>query len=161
MNKCELYLKQEIKLYKKATWRNKEDWIEFFKWILKNGELFKKVDLETSLKVSKELDSTMKHCFKNCWDVLQYYPQLKYYTGYAWNDTIPLPLEHSWLVDKNGIVIEPTFIIYERKFSENYFGVNIPSNILNKLVSEKQIVTNHLFDYFMSIKGEIKIEIKN
>ena len=152
MNQGQLYLKQELKMYKECNYRNKNDYVAFLKWLIKNGESFQDVDLEFSVKISKDSKSLIKYCYKNCWDILLDYPQLKYYCGYAWNDRITLPTQHAWLVNTKNQVIEPTFVIYGKELSEKYFGIHIPTKKLNALVFRENAVQNYLFDYFMDLQ---------
>lgn len=54
---------------------------------------------------------------------------LRYFEGQANTKTLGVPLEHAWLVDKEGKVWDATW-----KDGDDYFGVEIPSSFVRENV---------------------------
>ena len=50
-----------------------------------------------------------KSCYWNCQQLLKKYPELIYCEGYALAPDILIPLKHSWLINKQQEIIEPTW----------------------------------------------------
>lgn len=58
-----------------------------------------------------------KLCFKNCTDLAFKYSQLTYVEGYAYA-SMPIPINHAWLITNDGQVVDPTWDV-----GSNYFGI--------------------------------------
>lgn len=61
-----------------------------------------------------------KQCYKNATQVMLNRDDVFYAEGFAIDLDMPIPLEHAWLVDANGHVIDPT---WDRAEDHLYFGV--------------------------------------
>ncbi|WP_172657341.1 hypothetical protein [Myxosarcina sp. GI1] len=51
----------------------------------------------------------LKSCYWNCQQLLKEYPELIYCEGYALAPDVLIPLKHSWLINKQQEIIEPTW----------------------------------------------------
>jgi len=143
---------------------------KYKEFIKKEGQVFNKVNIELSEKVSKINETEIKQCYINCFRGLTE-PGTKYFEGYVWSIDIPIPLEHSFLV-KNGQVIDPTLIISGKKLKkqqakyikkgialpedndrnrlgDEYLGVEIPKEWLYKQCVKTGKSGPHLLEYFM------------
>ena len=83
----------------------------------------------------------VKQCFYNAFMTLSEIEDAKYYEGWAVTlSGISIPIEHAWLVTKEGRVIDTTFALLEREYGHDksevvYMGVEIPySYLLNAVV---------------------------
>ena len=167
----------ELKLLNKS--KHSGNQLKYLKWFLKNAEHFADVDIDTSHTVSREYECVVKSCYHNCWKIVSCgnLKNLRYFEGYVWSKRVPIPLEHSWLVDSKGKVIDPTLIItgelaykqmkkeyknIERKhftdddkkrYGDEYYGVEFPIKDLNKLVFKHKKTGGFLIELFLS-KGQ-------
>lgn len=91
--------KMELKLFKKG-----QPNYEYRKWFIKNAVLFRDSNEELSAKIAKIHHLKIQQCYFNSWMGLTYHPRTKYYEGYVWSETCPIPIQHAWLVvnDKGG-----------------------------------------------------------
>jgi hypothetical protein len=94
---------------------------QFWKALLEVGEEFTTVDWNESKKLSDKFRCQLKACFHNCAKIAACYRSLTYCADYASNI---IPVEHAWLVDRKGTVIDPTYYILDRNTAD-YFGVRI------------------------------------
>jgi len=129
---------------------------KYRRWMIENGKSFFKVDEERSKKMAIDLKAKIKQCHTNCTRaILSYkYSDLKYYEGDVL--TMGIPIYHSFLIDENNIVIDPTFGISskiriheakkrgvdlkddEKKFGVEYFGIEIPRHDMYKIICDKR-----------------------
>ena len=100
-------------------------------WFVENARLFDKVDKATSESLAQKYDCKVKECYYNTWkaDITGKYT---YYEGYAIRDDIPLRLAHSWLVDNNGKVLDPTLSL-RNGYAQQYIGIAINRTWLNTI----------------------------
>ena len=103
------------------------DW----EWFCKNSRLFDRVDSSTSEDLVEKYGCKSKQCYYNTWkvDVIGRYT---YYEGYVIRDDIPLRLAHSWLVDNEGRVIDPTLAVRE-DYGNTYIGIAMNRDWLNRI----------------------------
>jgi hypothetical protein len=126
-------------------------------WLLKNSILFTTVNKKESMDVMEKCDCQVKQCFYNCWRALSINQNYKYYEGTVMTKAIPIPLEHSWLVNKNNEIIDPTLIIdipkekIVNRLGDEYFGVEIPKEFCYKMGFKIRKSGPYLFDYFREI----------
>ena len=102
---------EEMKL--KLFEKNGEDdrHFQFQKWFLENSKLYSVVNEKLSKKVSENVNAEIKNCYYNCWKALNLSHSFDYCEGYAISNDLPIPIEHSWLLDSSGRVVDPTLII--------------------------------------------------
>lgn len=91
---------------------------EFFN----NPEFFTDVNLGLSKKLAMEIESKENMCHFNTWKANLCHPELKYYRGFVVNDGYVAV--HSWLVDQDKMVVEPTLILHG-PLGEEYIGIEI------------------------------------
>jgi len=92
--------------------------IEYQKWFIDNSKLYTKVNKELSNKVSKQIDAQVKQCYYNCFKAL-HINGLEYCEGFVLGDKrLPIPIDHSWLVNKKGEVIDPTLEITGKRLQK-------------------------------------------
>lgn len=60
-----------------------------------------------------------QECFRNAWYERARRPGTQYVEGYAAEASYGIPVAHAWLVDPEGLVIDPTW----RTAGREYFGV--------------------------------------
>ena len=103
------------------------DW----EWFCKNARLFDKVDEFTSEELAEKYGCQIKQCYYNTWkvDVIGKYT---YYEGYVIRDDLPLRLAHSWLVDNDNRVIDPTLGL-RQDYGNMYLGIAMDRNWLNTI----------------------------
>lgn len=142
------YILQQAKVIDCCNYKNGEKFVDSLKWLAKNGKYFSKVDKELSKKLSKYCK--IKECYKNCWVVLDEYPKLEYYQGYA-KDKNGFVFEHTFLV-KDNKVIDPTMCLDAKlgdhnvkgRFATKYFGVKFTLNQLHKIMVATEEFRNYI-----------------
>jgi len=155
---------------------------------LKNCEQFTTVDKQLTEKVIKIINARVKECYHNTWKAVTeptLRSNLRYFEGFVWSKEVPIPLEHSWLVKRDGKVVDPTLGIStedtnkqlnkkwiakdyrlettrENRLENEYVGVHIPTEILNKFVIKAEQTGGFLFEFFLSLdkKERIKKELE-
>lgn len=124
-------------------------------WLLENFEYFTQIDIEESKMVAKRYDAELKHCYYNCWKPITS-QKYRYFEGFVWSKSVPLPLEHCWLV-KDGKVIDPTLILdvknknmknIENRLGDEYLGVEIPIDFVLKHSFAIKKTGPFIFDFF-------------
>ncbi len=171
----------ELKLLEKSKEKGNimSNQYKYLKWFLDNSEHFTDVDIDSSHTVSRQHDCQVKSCYYNCWKVVSCgnLKNLRYFEGYVWSKRVPIPLEHCWLVDSKGKVIDPTLIISgdlaykqmkkeypqwtrkdfdtsKKRFGDEYYGIEFPIPYLNKLVFKHRKTGGFLIELFLS-KGQV------
>ena len=159
-----------MELLEKSKAPNLKNTLVYHKWFLKNSEQFNEVDKYLTQKVIKIINAKIKECYHNTWKAvtdLTLRSNLRYFEGFVWSKEVPIPLEHSWLVKPDGKVVDPTLGIStedankqmkrkyrlettrENRLENEYLGVHIPTNILNKFVIKAKQTGGFLEDYFL------------
>lgn len=146
----------------------------FHKWFLKNCEQFTTVDKQLTEKVILKINARVKECYHNTW-LAVLGTNLRYFEGFVWSKEVPIPLEHSWLVKPDGKVVDPTLGISteetnrqmkrkyrlettkENRLENEYVGVHISTEILNKFVMKNKKTGGFLFDFFLSQGQELLV----
>lgn len=160
---------QELEAYRK--FKSQKNILAYKEWFYKTSQTLTKVDEKISEKISLQHDCQIKECYRNAWISTCGRSDLKYYEGYVASKGIPIPIEHAWLVNADGMIIDPTLIIngerLGRQLKENfgiteksnrdsrlgdeYFGLHIPNDFVNKMCFSKKITGTFLFDYFLKL----------
>ena len=88
------------------------------------------LDLEESERISAKYFCKPKMCYWNCIYVASKEKDLTYYEGYA---AAFIPMNHAWLVTKDGRVVEPTLVTLTKVPPIiEYFGMPIPIELAKK-----------------------------
>ena len=94
-------------------------------FLLKHGRFW---DVAPDQAPGHVVGPEFKACFDNAYRLARRYPKRYCYVeGYAYN-TI-LPLEHAWVVDSKGRVLDPTWDEFST-IGQAYFGVVIPLDVI-------------------------------
>jgi hypothetical protein len=83
----------------------------------------------------------IKECFRNAALQAMRHPELTYVEGYV---EYIIPIEHAWLVDKTGRVIEPT--LRRKTPVKDYFGVPVKTEYLIKTITRNKLYG--VFDFW-------------
>lgn len=89
---------------------------------LEHGKEFASFDMKRSLEIAKDYDCDKKACFQNARNVA-FSSDFRYFEGMACHI---IPVEHAWLVDADGVVIDPTWALLEGNKQADYFGIEMP-----------------------------------
>lgn len=148
-------IETELKFINQNEEYKNQDMVKQYKeWLLDNTEYFAEINVEQSIKVSKNIDAQIKQCYYNCLKAT-FGRRFKYYEGYVWSNRIQIPLEHSWLV-KDGQVIDPTLIIKTQmlgdRMGDEYLGIELPLKFILKQALKTKRSGPFIFDYFL---GEV------
>lgn len=178
----------ELKLLEKSIKKKNsytQNSYKYNKWFVDNAKFFDKVDVDLSHTVSRDNQCRVKMCYHNCWKAVSCgnLKNLRYFEGYVYSKRVPIPLEHSWLVSPEGLVVDPTLIISGEtawkqlkedyhmtekdkrltssvsRNGDEYFGVEFDLNYLNKLVFKEKKTGGFLIELFLS-KGQ-ELYVKN
>ncbi len=162
----------KLKLFEKNGKEDKH--FQFQKWFLENAKLYKNVDREQSIQVCKIIHGQIKNCYYNCWRAVNDHTieGLTYCEGFELNYDISIPLEHCWLIDSRGNVIDPTLIINGKEFAQQmekygkqvdetskdrigneYYGITYTKEQVNKFALSKKETGIYLYDLFKEVKG--------
>lgn len=109
------------------TFRAGRGWLSATAYILKHGRAYTLTEASFDGRRGK-----MKECYRNAAMMAFMRPDLTYVEGYA--QCGGLPIEHAWLVDADGNVIDPT--IRRTKLDtmpmSDYFGVPFDTELVMK-----------------------------
>ncbi len=155
----------KLKLFSKNG--NKDRHYQFQKWFLSKADLYTTVDKELSQKVSESVNAKIKECYYNCWKAVndREFTNLDYCEGFVISDDLGIPLEHCWLTDPRGVVIDPTLIIsglqlekqlkkYGRKsqrsnrIGSEYLGINFKKQEVNSFAVQTKKAGTYLYLLF-------------
>ena len=116
MNSAADYAKLIVKLHPADSTAGKI-WRRF----LALAEEYDRVDWLGSEKLGRLHRAKPKRCFDNAFRIALKNASLKYCEGFACSI---IPVEHAWLVDQDGSVIDPTWWRLQPR-PQHYFGVVI------------------------------------
>ncbi|MBB3979573.1 hypothetical protein GGQ64_004817 [Rhizobium azooxidifex] len=122
--------------------------------VLKHGRAFKpSVDRTPWLKRGKPRD-----CFNNATAYAAVRDDVLYAEGYAVGPELVMPVQHAWLVDLNGRVIDPTWIDVD---NHAYFGIAFDRRFLVEQLAENGgqagiLVNLHLIRRFLRDRHDIE-----
>lgn len=131
-----------------------------YSWFCENAEKFDKVDKHASKEMADKYNCEVKSCYYNVFnaDIMGKY---RYFEGYVIDNNLPLAVQHCWLVDRNGIVVDPTLIIpvdidledgskkhLEDRTGDTYIGVEIPREWVNKTAFKLERTGDFINEWF-------------
>lgn len=161
--------RMKLKLYKRNGTKDRN--YKFQKWFLSNAKMFTKVDTIQSNELSIKTHSQIKNCFYNSWRVANSDSSLDYYEGFVIDEEVGIPIEHSWLVNKDGLVIDPTLIISGDRFNKQmkkyggivkdglnrigseYFGIKFTNKQINKYALQTKKAGSFIYLLFKEAKN--------
>ncbi|GAB2206291.1 hypothetical protein ROS1_31070 [Roseibium sp. ROS1] len=76
-----------------------------------------------------------KACYSNATAYARTHRDLFYSEGYALDPAFPVPIQHAWLVDESGAVIDPTWKDAEQHV---YFGVAFRADFLTEMMKHSE-----------------------
>lgn len=154
------YKQEELKILSKDKDHISYKWL---KWFLDNAEYKTSVNIKMSKELGK--NSQVKMCYKNSLDNI-HNKDIQYIEGYIYSKLCPVPLDHAYLMDGKGYIVDPTMGIsnkkeqfkkqglddskYISKMSDNqYLGVSIDKETLIKMVIKRKTYDNNLTSLFL------------
>ncbi|MGR9449172.1 hypothetical protein [Rhizobium leguminosarum] len=75
----------------------------------------------------------VKQCFRNATAFALVRDDVTYVEGFALDPALPIPLEHAWLVDDKGQVIDPT---WDDNIGHVYYGVPFEINFVAAMMEQ-------------------------
>lgn len=116
----------------------------YHQWLLDNGkEFIKKRNQNRSLELQISHGLRVKECYYNC-QKLALLGIGEYCEGYADGS---IPVEHAWLVDGDGTVIDPTWAANENLVGGSYFGVKIPEDLIRESWQKTELARPLLWEF--------------
>lgn len=75
-----------------------------------------------------------KKCYANAWDLAMGNPlEYTYVEGFAVPEGIGIPLEHAWVIDRQGFVVDNTW-----DGGVEYFGIPMKLSAVTEIIMEKE-----------------------
>lgn len=123
----------------------------FYEWILGRGVEFKGRTL-TRVEAKQLQEKVSKRLFTKGMCFLQSQTgavdgELRYFEGQATTQSLQIPLEHAWLVDKEGKVWDATW-----EDGLDYFGIEIPTPFVRQNMLETGEAQYLMAKYYMEAK---------
>lgn len=96
--------------------------------------------LETWVRIN---NAKSKECYKNSLLLAMVVDEIEYVEGYMFTSQIPFPIEHAWnFHNEYSHIIDTTAHVSKFSFdTEEYLGVVIPKEILQKYLDTDQTLT--------------------
>lgn len=123
MSHSRAYVGQIVQVMKNT--QQAETWQKFSEV----AEDFEKKNWDEARRLAKKHRCVVRECFRNCALIALKHPELTYVEGMACK---LIPVQHAWLVNAEGEVIDPTYVLTEEYENTDYFGVRIPIETLIK-----------------------------
>jgi hypothetical protein len=76
----------------------------------------------------------MKECYANAQTIAIADDDYRYAEGWAMLEGVPIPIAHAWLLNANGLVVDPTWAGLKNGKSAVYYGVEIDTTYMCKRV---------------------------
>jgi hypothetical protein len=142
-----------------------------YNWFCENAEKFDKVDKHASKEMADKYNCEVKSCYYNVFNA-DIQGKYRYFEGYVIDNNLPLAVQHCWLVDRNGIVVDPTLIIpvdidledgttkhLEDRCGDTYIGVEIPREWVNKTAFKLERTGDFINEWFEKDTKEKKEKV--
>ena len=120
VTQSEEYVRMLVRMHGEDSFQRKV-WAAF----VDAAQGFSTVDWAASLELAARYRTRQSQCFNNCMKIAVRHPELQYFEGTA---APIIPVEHAWLVDQRGIVLDPTLCLQEDHGQRraDYFGMHVP-----------------------------------
>lgn len=115
-----------------AQWFEKQPQGAVRKKFAEMAEEFSVVNFDESRALADKYRCKIRQCFANCFEVAKKDKRYTYVEGYC---TSLIPLDHAWLLNEKGEVVDPTYILTDSKTTD-YFGVRVPVKKINHKLFE-------------------------
>jgi len=89
---------------------------------------------------------TKKECYKNAAHYVLNRQDVSYAEGYAVDVGLPIPIEHAWLIDDAGMVIDPT---WPDSSDHLYFGVVFRKSFVSEMMTKASEWSGVLADHLL------------
>lgn len=159
------FLNQKLSELETLAKGNRNGDTGFSEWFTDKASIFTKVDDISSEEISRMIHAEKGHCYYNCFKAISPRRNLRYFEGFSWSYFEPSPVQHAWLVSKDNQVIDPTWILGDRRIrkkaeksgirSENvyrldevYVGVEIPYDYVCSRVRDTYRSDSILLNFF-------------
>lgn len=74
------------------------------------------VDYALSATMADQHSFPIGQCFANCWRFVTFNRKWCYVEGYVIDqNTLPIPIEHAWLLHPSGVIVDPTMVSWSNK----------------------------------------------
>lgn len=126
--------------------------------ILKYGQVFKLPEKKPDwLQISEP-----RNCFNNATACAVTRPDIHYAEGYALAPDLPIPVQHAWLVDSEGQVLDPTWPDTQ---DHVYFGIAFRRQFVIEMLTSNAdqaglLVNMHLLRKHFSHASELEEAIR-
>ncbi len=107
----------------------------------------------TTISAKSPTKGKLKECFMNAYQLATGHSGYTYVEGYATTEKVGIPLDHAWVVDKEGRVVDPTW-----KDGNAYFGVPIKADYLLKTAVKTRVYGVLSHTNMDLLRGKDKIE---
>jgi hypothetical protein len=103
---------------------------------LEVAQEFRTIDTEWSEAIAETFLCEPKVCYENCQENAATFSDLLYLDDFVTFGHVDL--EHSWLVNEDGDVLDPTLVLIPSNLTkvEGYIGVEIPTEYLERCIKE-------------------------
>jgi hypothetical protein len=85
------------------------------------------VNREESISAQAFLESRMKECYYNAQRFALAFDGIRYFEGFA---SAIIPVEHAWIVNDRGEIIETTWPVSGEYPPLEYYGIEIPTDAI-------------------------------
>ena len=111
--------------------------VDVWRWFLRSGREFSTINREHSRNLANHYGAHERQCYANALQIAMCEPELAYVEGFA---TSIIPVEHAWVVNKQGTVFDPTWILLGEDWTPDYFGVEIPLIVAAKHYADPRLI---------------------
>lgn len=105
------------------------------RFVLRNGKEFENVLMEREYNRKGLVRGRAKECYSNATNIALYRKEFTYVEGFAIREDLGLLIDHAWVIDKKGNVIDTTWNDPE---DCHYMGVPIPYDELLSHITQKR-----------------------
>ena len=123
------YLQDLVAVMKKVPGRTDWKYRGLEELVLECGRVMEPKPLPKNIKPGQP-----SFCYANCQRLVLKNRSLTYVEGYAMAQDVSIPLQHSWLLDANGYVIDPTW----QPFGCCYLGIPLATSWVKSIWNSRK-----------------------
>ncbi len=109
--------------------------------LLKQGRLYQDINVELSRRLAEEQNCKARQCYANCQRIVLNLRPYAYCDGFLYDDDFSIPVNHAWLLDSEGRIVDPTRALQndfgEERRSAEYFGMEVDRELLREISNFK------------------------